>query len=105
MILVYSESMDSNKKPDRNEQALIRCSGPVRKALAFTGPIINVQGGEDSVDLKVHQAFSKDLKALKDSGIVPSDQLHRVGFVTSEVFKRLSDNKNFDALPVIFGAP
>jgi hypothetical protein len=105
IILVVSDSMDNNKKPDRNEQGLIRCSGPVRKALSFPGPIIDVIGKKDAVELKVHQAFTKDLQALRASGKFSEAQLNRLGFVTSDVFKRLSNNRLSGALPATFGAP
>lgn len=105
LILVVSESMNTNKKPDRNEHALIRCSGPVRKALSLSGPIINIEGEKGEVDLKIHQAFSKDLVELKNSGKFDSDQLNRICFVTSEVFKRLSNNGTVDHLCVNFGMP
>lgn len=105
MILVVSNNMDNNKKPDRNEHALIRCSGPARKELSFPGPIVDVIGKSDSVELKIHQAFSKDLKRLKDSGNFSDEQLKRVGFVTSSVFKRLSNNQLSDTIVTTFCAP
>lgn len=105
IILVVSDSMDNNKKPDRNEHGLIRCSGPVRKTLSFPGSIIDVTGKNDAVELKIHKAFSKDLRALRESGKFSDDQLNRVGFVTSNVFKRLSNSKSSYALPATFGAP
>ena len=47
MILVVSDKMDNNKKPNRNEQLLIRCSGPVRQEMSFPGPIVDVKGEND----------------------------------------------------------
>lgn len=89
LILVVSDNMDSNKKPDRNENQLIRMGARARKNFAFKDPSIQLSyKSKDSV-VKVHEAFVSDIKRLKSEGLKPKD-LERVGFVTSETFRKLT---------------
>lgn len=96
MILVVSESMDNNKKPDRNEHGLVRCSSAARKAMCFNASIINVGGGAAESALQVHQAFTDDIRRLRESGRFTKEELRNVGFVTSDMFRKLTgQNKSF----------
>ena len=90
VILVVSERMDANKKPDRNEGALIRMPAKTRKNLNFRDNTLTVGKGEKSRNLRVFKAFSDDIKKLKSSGKYTAEDLKRVAFVTSDTFRRLT---------------
>jgi len=90
LILVISDSMDDNKKPDRNEDALIRMSANARKAMRFDDDSVEVSGQKHHKVLKVHQSFSKDIKAVKRSGKYSNAELKQIGFVTTDIFKLLT---------------
>lgn len=90
MILVVSENMDNNKNPDRNEHGLVRCSSIVRKTMCFNASTVTVDGGTADSAMHIHQAFSEDIKNLKASGKLTKDELRKVGFVTSDMFRRLT---------------
>lgn len=91
LILVISKSMDNNKNPDREESALIRMSANTRKTLKFTESDVEISGKISSKVLKVHQSFSKDIKLVKKSNKYSNSELKRIGFVTTDVFKSLTD--------------
>lgn len=106
LFLVVSDNMDSNKKQDRNEHALIRCSAVVREVLGETNNVINLDGDSGSALLNIHKAYAEDLKAVKASGkIPPTASLSNVAFVTTSVLERLTKNVNRSFIPVTWGRP
>ncbi len=88
LILVVSNNMDTNKKPDRNENGLIRLSASARKYLKFDKAQVEIAGAAKQSVLKIHQAFSKDIKDAK--GEFSGEEMKCVGFVTSKMFKQLT---------------
>jgi len=90
VILVASKKMDANKKPDRNEGGLIRMPAKTRKAINFNDDVLTVSKKDEHVSLKVFQAFSADIKDIKDSGKYTQEELCRIAFVTSDTFRKLT---------------
>ncbi len=88
MILMVSDNMDSNKKPDRDENSLVRLSAVARKSFELEDSQVELTGTAKQSMLNTHQAFSKDVKFAK-SKFSPTE-LRRVGFVTTQMFKRLT---------------
>jgi hypothetical protein len=96
LILVPSEKMDANKKEKRNEHGLVRMSKLARQNMGFDDkvevyPITEntekrMQG---SMLLTIFQAFSADVRKLKDEGF-SDEELKRVGFVTTSTFKKIT---------------
>lgn len=98
MILVPSTKMDGNKKKDRNEHGLVRMSAATRKNLGFNDKVElwpNTTSTEKrmkcSVLLDIFQAFSADIKALREDGFT-EEELRRVGFVTTKTYNRITGN-------------
>ncbi len=97
LILVASDSMDSNKKETRNENGLVRMSKTVRSNMGFDEDKVELYpvgtNGSERVKqallLDVYQAFSKDIKKLKSGGM-EAEELRRVGFVTAKTFRRIT---------------
>lgn len=105
LILVVSDSMNTNKKPDRNEHALVRMSAGARNSFALADPDIQVSCKTQSSVLKVHKAFSADIKKLKKEGLSLAE-LKRVGFVTKDTFQKLTtSNRSILKSNVFIGKP
>ena len=100
LIIIPSVRMDSNKKEDRNEHGLIRMSKATRGIMGLES-VVEVypdkKNTEDrlrgSVLLDIFQAFSSDIKRLREEGMSDED-LQRVGFVTSKTFSKIIGDSN-----------
>ncbi len=88
MILMVSSQMDANKKPDRDENSLVRMPATARKNLNLSTEQVEVTGIIKQGVLNIHQAFSKDVKIAK--GKLSENELKKVGFVTTSMFKKLT---------------
>lgn len=86
--------MDTNRKKSRNEDGLIRLGKKAREALGLAGEtaVELWPASSDTSDrinrsriLTIYEAYSEDLKALKETGISDDDYL-RAGFVTTRTF-------------------
>jgi len=99
LILVPSKKMDTNKKEDRYEDKLIRLGSKARGHLGLidekTVELWPSTSAKDRVNrsrnLKIFQAFSADLKALRDKKM-PVNEYNRVGFVTTKTFEYICGN-------------
>lgn len=101
LILVPSKRMDSNRKEGRRENSLIRMSKAARQNLGLNDDK-TVEVWPDTTDesskihkrkaLSIFQAFSKDLKELRESNMSENEWL-RVGFVTSTTFEFICGEK------------
>lgn len=95
LILVASSKMDNNKKPDRNENGLVRMSKAARDHMGFKNTV-EVYPQSDNVDhrlngsmlLEIFQAFSSDIRKLREEGYT-EEQLKRVGFVSSKTYQKI----------------
>jgi len=98
LILVVSESMNLNKKQNRNENELIRVAAATRRHMNFKNDTISLttKRNDDSVTVGVFHAFITDIRRLQESGKYTPEQIKRVGFVTSEVFNKIN---NIDVKP------
>lgn len=94
IILVISKRMASNQKEDRCEDKLIRLGGKARANLGLSNDKAvelwpNNNTSKDRINrsklLQIFQAYSADLKGLKNSNISEAE-FDRVGFVTSKTF-------------------
>jgi len=102
LILVPSKRMDINKKNSRNEDKLIRMGEKTRANLGLTNDKavelwpdnndINGKINHDRLAL-IFQAYSEDLKELKESGM-NQEEYNRVGFVTTKIFKFICGRKD-----------
>jgi len=98
LVLVPSRSMDNNRKQGRNENGLIRMAAKAREFMSFDGDkveIWTVAGTERqaSVLLDVFQAFSTDVKKIKDlikQGEIKPTEINRIGFVTTKMYNRIT---------------
>ena len=93
ITLVVSSRMDSNKKEGRDETNLIRLSKLARDNLnldEFINLSQKIKGGKSQTpfQLRVFQAFSSDIDDLRRKG-VPAEDLKSIGFVTSNMFKKI----------------
>ena len=104
LILVPSNKMDSNRKDNRNEDKLIRMGEKARANLGLTNDkAVELWPDNSDVNGKINhnrlalifQAYSKDLKELKNSGM-SEEEYNRVGFVTTRTFKFICGGKNVD---------
>jgi len=93
LILIVSDSMDSNKKDSRNEHGLIRMGQKARNNLGLANdktvelwPNNNSDGDRinRSKVLEIFKAYSADIKKIKQD--MPHKDQIRVGFVTSTTF-------------------
>jgi len=99
LILVPSRSMDNNRKEGRNEDSLIRMAATARDFMSFTDSkveIWTVAGSERqaSVLLDIFHAYSADVKKVKDmvrKGEFKPAETNRIGFVTTKMYKRITD--------------
>lgn len=91
LILVPSEKMDSNKKENRNEHILVRMASPARKHMDFNEDSVELWiGQKTAIALNIFQAFSADIKKIKNSGSYTPSELKRIGFVTSETYQKVT---------------
>ena len=106
LLLFVSESMDANKKENRNEHGLVRMAAQTRRIMGFDDDSVELWNGCDdksrinsSTILETFKAFTKDVTAAKqmvDEGKISKEDFQRVGFVTSRTYKRIVGN-NHDA--------
>ena len=92
LILVPSESMDGNKKPDRDENSLLRVPKAVRDSLDIQNDIISLTAADKKAELKLFKAFSKDLIKMRElilEGLLEPADISRVAFVSSKTFKTM----------------
>ncbi len=92
MLLIPSESMDSNKKPDRDENELIRLAKTTRNNFKLhSGSNIDAKGtaSKGALPLVIFHAFVKDLKAVRDK--YNTNEIKNIGFVTTDTYKKLKD--------------
>lgn len=94
LILRVSTSMTNNRKKDRGEDKLIRIGSKARRNLGLEKAkeveLWPQNGGAQGRIhrarlLKIHEAFSRDLKEAKDR--MPEEDFLRVGFVTMRTFR------------------
>jgi len=101
LILIASESMDDNKKPDRDEDTLIRMSSVTRKNMGFSEDSVEVCPAGATAEnqiarakmLSIFKAFRADLnqaKAMVEKGDLTKAELKRVGFVTSKTLNNIN---------------
>ncbi len=100
LTLVISERMDTNRKRDRNENSLIRMSKSARDFMGYENKVEiypNTKSTERRIGgallLDIHQAFSSDLKKIKET-IEDTNDLLSIGFVTTLTFNKVVGNKN-----------
>ena len=98
LILIPSNSMDENKKKDRDEDGLIRLPKISREHLGTTTKVevyLNTNNTEDRIKsaklLSIFKAFTKDIEICKDKDLSP-EELDRVGFVTTRTFERITND-------------
>ena len=98
LILIPSDSMDTNKKKDRNEDELIRLPKVSRENLDPALKVevyLNTGNTEDRIKsarvLKVFKAFIKDIENCKNKDMTP-EEIVRTGFVTTKTFKKITNN-------------
>lgn len=97
LILVPSKLMDKNKKPDRNENGLVRMSKSARTNMGFSEDMVELYPKTESTDLRmkgsmllsIFHAFSSDIKELRASGYT-DEELRRVGFVTTKTYNKIT---------------
>lgn len=100
LILMVSESMDGNKKDERNEDGLVRMSQATRNHMGFDSQVELWKHTEKPIDgkikqaklLKIFHAFKSDIQLLKktvNSGELEPKDTDRIGFVTSNTYHRL----------------
>lgn len=100
LILLASDSMDDNKKPDRHEDGLIRMSSTVRKHMEFNDDSVEIYPAGGSLEnrvsrtqmLEIFKAFAADLTKAKEE--LTNEELKRVGFVTSKTLRRINGGAN-----------
>lgn len=100
LILVPSKQMDANKKKDRNENGLVRMSKAARDYMSLNEDKVELYPNTNEIEhrlnnsilLSIFQAFSGDLKKLKDEGFT-SEELCRVGFVTTKTYKKITGSE------------
>jgi len=93
--------MDKNKKPDRDEDSLIRMSSVTRKNMQFSEDSVEVCPAGATAEnqiararlLRIFKAFAADIKkakAMVDAGELSKAELKRVGFVTSDTLNSVN---------------
>jgi len=94
LFLVISDKMGNNRKKDRNEDGLIRLGKKARENLSLNGETTvelwpDTKVANDRINrsrlLTIHEAYSEDLKILRESGSSEED-IARAGFVTARTF-------------------
>ena len=100
LILIPSDKMDSNRKPDRNENGLVRMAKVARDSMGFDSSV-ELYPETKAADkrlkgammLDIFHAFSEDIKAAKAAGLTP-EEMRRVGFVTTKTFNKITGSKS-----------
>ncbi len=105
LVLVVSRRMNENRKQGTNEHNLIRCSASVRKNLNVYENTINIKGTVGNQLLRIHKAYISDIKEVKKSGVIPNVDLKNIGFVTSDIMKKLIGNNEEKIAKVIWEYP
>lgn len=105
LFLVVSDYMDTNKKDNRNEHALIRCSAATREALGNTADVLNLYNDRGSALLNIHQAYANDLKLLKAVGKIPIADISKVAFVTTDTMKKLIGDTDLKIATINYSFP
>jgi hypothetical protein len=108
LILLPSSAMDKNKKEGRDENNLIRMSKKARQFMKFSEEQVEVWSAgttakerkSSAILLNIFQAYSDDIKKLKNSKSVDMD---RVGFVTTKVWNRVTNGKDEQSIWVSTG--
>lgn len=101
LILMPSEKMDTNRKEGRNERTLIRMSKAARENLGLDEKIevYNKNSTDDRIKsatlLEVYKAYTDDIRKAIVMG-VPKEDLNRVGFVTTDIYNKLTGGKKQD---------
>lgn len=101
LILLVSESMDDNKKEDRNEHHLVRMAASTRTNMGFEDKVElwSAEGKSASARMKtallldIFHAFTKDVREVKRmiaAGQLQAEDIKRIGFVTSKTYKRIT---------------
>ena len=111
LILVVSDKMGRNKKPERNEHGLVRMAATTRKNMGFD-KTVSVSSSQKSMVLDIFQAFTADVKAAKDTGEYTTEECQRIGFVTKDTYDSIIGGKHIknvwisDTLedPIVMGA-
>jgi len=100
LILIASDSMDNNKKKDRNEHTLIRMPAKIRRGMGF---------GDDSVEvfttgdvpksrlLDIFHAYSSDIKKVNKmiaDKEITAEEATRIGFVTTKTLNKINGGKS-----------
>ena len=96
LVLVPSTKMDSNKKDGRNEHGLVRMSKIARDNMGFDKKV-EIYPETESVEkriggsmlLDIFQAFSEDIKKIRESG-ASEEEMTRIGFVTTKTFQKIT---------------
>lgn len=104
LILVASESMDSNKKKDRNEDGLIRMAAKVRNVLGFQEESVEIYPSGSSNAriskaqlLEIFHAYANDIKKVKSmiaTGEITAEEATRIGFVTTHTLSKVHGSKS-----------
>ena len=94
ILLVRSESMDSNKKKDRNENSLLRVSKQTRSELNFKDDSAEVykSNTDKAKSLTFFKAFAEDVKIAKillSEGKISKADMNRICFVSSKTYAAL----------------
>ena len=96
LILVPSKRMDRNGSSSRGENNLVRMSQAAREYMGYEKTVEVYPETEDTntrlsrnMLLNVFRAYTDDLRELKRQGF-SKEELKRVGFVTSEVFNKVT---------------
>ncbi len=104
LILIASTSMDGNKSQKRDEQSLIRMASTTRNMFDFSNDALeiwdankaNMLNNVNNVNmLHVFKAFTKDINKLKklvEENKIKVEDVHKVGFVTSHNYKKITGN-------------
>ena len=100
MLLMVSDSMDTNKK--RNEHELIRLPSTARKSTGLESVFAaaDVMKGNSelpSASVKVFQAFSKDIKNMRKRGFTEKE-VNNTAFVSTKTFTKIFGKKVSDAI-------
>ena len=100
LILIPSETMDKNKKEDRNENGLIRMSKATRNNMEFDKNVevypvttSTTKRMHGAMLLDIFHAFSSDIKMATEGG-VSEDELNRVGFVTTKTYYKITGERS-----------
>lgn len=98
LILLPSDSMDGNKKQDRNEDTLLRVSKITRNSVIENLDNVKLDGVDSIKELGVYKAFSKDLIRVRElilENVLNYEDSDRVAFVSSKTFKELGGEGQF----------